>query len=43
MKEAIDNKELIKLKPKLVRIYPVLVIKDTELAKQYENGEYNGL
>lgn len=33
-------KELIKLKPKIVRIYPVLVIKDTELAREYEEGEY---
>ena len=33
-------KELIKLKPKLVRIYPVLVIKDTELEEEYEKGEY---
>ena len=33
-------KELIKLKPKIVRIYPVLVIKDTPLQKEYENGEY---
>ena len=33
-------KELIKQKPKLVRIYPVLVIKDTELADEYEKGEY---
>lgn len=32
--------DLIKLKPKLVRIYPVLVIKETELAKEYEQGEY---
>ena len=36
-------KELIKLKPKIVRIYPVLVIKDTELADEYENGEYTPL
>ena len=33
-------KQLIKLKPKIVRIYPVLVIKDTRLAEEYENGEY---
>lgn len=33
-------KDLIKLKPKMVRIYPVLVIKGTELAKEYEDGEY---
>lgn len=36
-------KDLIKLKPKMVRIYPVLVIKDTELEKQYKNGEYEPL
>ncbi len=36
-------KELIKLKPKIVRIYPVLVIKDTELANEYERGEYTPL
>lgn len=33
-------KELIKLKPKIVRIYPVLVIKDTTLAEEYEKKEY---
>ena len=33
-------RDLIKLKPKMVRIYPVLVIKGTELEKEYENGEY---
>lgn len=33
-------KDLIKLKPKMVRIYPVLVIKETELAEEYEKGEY---
>ena len=32
--------DLIKLKPKMVRIYPVLVIKGTELEKQYNSGEY---
>ena len=36
-------KELIKLKPKIVRIYPVLVIKDTELEKEYKSGEYTPL
>ena len=36
-------KDLIKLKPKLVRIYPVLVIKGTELAKEYSRGEYTPL
>ncbi len=33
-------KTLIKLKPKIVRIYPVLVIKNTPLLKEYENKEY---
>ena len=36
-------KDLAKLKPKIVRIYPVLVIKDTELEKQYLSGEYEPL
>ena len=36
-------KELIKLRPKIVRIYPVLVIKDTELADEYERGDYTPL
>ena len=33
-------KDLAKLKPKIMRIYPVLVIKNTELAEQYKTGEY---
>lgn len=33
-------KELIKLKPKMVRIYPVLVIKNTKLEKEYLEGKY---
>ena len=33
-------KDLAKLKPRMIRIYPVLVIKNTELEKDYENGEY---
>ena len=33
-------KDLAKLKPKIVRIYPVLVIKDTELEVEYKRGEY---
>ena len=36
-------KELIKLKPKMVRIYPVLVIKNTKLEKEYLNGNYKPL
>ena len=33
-------RDLAKLKPKMVRIYPVLIIKNTELARMYERGEY---
>ena len=33
-------KDLAKLKPKLVRIYPVLVVRNTDLEKEYEKGEY---
>ena len=36
-------KALVKLKPKIVRIYPVLVIKNTKLEKAYNNGEYKAL
>ena len=36
-------RELIKLKPKMMRIYPVLVIKDTELEKEYKEGKYEPL
>ena len=36
-------KALIKLKPKMVRIYPVLVIKNTKLADEYKNGTYQPL
>ena len=36
-------KALIKLKPKMVRIYPVLVIKGTNLEKQYNEGSYSPL
>lgn len=36
-------KDLIRLKPKIVRIYPVLVIKDTELEEEYRKGEYEPL
>ena len=34
-------KDLAKLKPKMVRLYPVLVIKNTELEKEFELGEYH--
>ncbi len=36
-------KDLIKLKPKIVRLYPVLVIKNTELEKEYNKKEYEPL
>ena len=36
-------KDLIKLKPKIIRIYPVLVIKGTELEEEYMSGEYEPL
>ena len=36
-------KDCIKLKPKMVRIYPVLVIKGTELEKEYKNAEFETL
>ena len=36
-------KALIKLKPKMVRIYPVLVIKGTKLEEDYRNGKYTPL
>lgn len=36
-------KDLAKLKPKIVRIYPVLVIRGTELEREYLDGEYEPL
>lgn len=33
-------KDLAKLKPKIVRLYPVLIIKHTELEKEFAKGEY---
>lgn len=36
-------KDLIKLKPKVVRIYPVLVIKGTRLEEEFLNKEYEPL
>ncbi len=36
-------KALIKLKPKMVRIYPVLVVKNTKLAQEYQEGKYQPL
>lgn len=36
-------KDIVKLKPKMVRIYPVLVIKGTELEEEFSKGEYTPL
>lgn len=36
-------KDLISLKPKMVRIYPVLVIKGTELEREYNKDEFKPL
>lgn len=36
-------KALIKLRPKMVRIYPVLVIKNTKLEEEYRKGKYEPL
>ncbi len=36
-------KALIKLKPQMVRIYPVLVVKNTKLEKEYKEGKYEPL
>ena len=36
-------RDLAKLKPKIVRIYPVLVIRDTELEQEYLKGEFEPL
>lgn len=36
-------KALIKLKPNMVRIYPVLVVKNTKLQEEYEKGIYEPL
>ena len=36
-------KDLIKLRPNMVRIYPVLVIKGTELEKEYNENQYDAL
>lgn len=41
--EVNTAKQLIKLKPKMVRIYPVLVIKNTKLEKEYNEGKYKAL
>ena len=36
-------KDIAKLKPNAVRIYPMLVIKGTKLEEEYKNGEYEPL
>lgn len=36
-------KQLVKLKPKIMRIYPVLVLKNTKLEKEYIEGKYKPL
>lgn len=36
-------KVLIKLRPKIVRIYPVLVVKNTKLEEEYKKGNYEPL
>ena len=36
-------KEAVKLKPSLTRLYPTIVIDDTELLEMYERGEYGPL
>ena len=43
-KDELDTaKDLIKLRPKIIRIYPVLVIKGTKLEEEYLLGEYEPL
>lgn len=42
-KDIYTAKEIIKLKPDFVRIYPVLVIKNTKLESLYNMGLYNPL
>lgn len=36
-------KSLVKLKPKMIRIYPVLVVKNTKLEEEYKQGTYEPL
>lgn len=35
--------EIIKIKPNLLRIYPIVVVEDTELANDYHSGKYEAL
>lgn len=39
-KDRHTAREIIKLKPEMVRIYPTVVLKNTYLAKLYEEGKY---
>lgn len=41
MHETVEK--VLKIKPNIARIYPVLVIKDTKLEKMYYDGEYKPL
>ena len=41
--EVNTAKALVKLKPKMVRIYPVLVVKNTKLEEEYKEGIYEPL
>ena len=43
IEEINTAKALVKLKPKMVRIYPVLVLKGTKLEKDYQNEKYKAL
>ena len=36
-------RETVKIKPELARIYPTVIIDDTELLEMYRRGEYNAL
>lgn len=40
-KDIYTCKEIIKLRPELVRIYPALTIKNTRMEELYKNGSYN--
>ncbi len=39
--DMLTAKEFVKLNPDCVRVYPTVVIKDTELAGLFKSGEYN--
>jgi len=42
-KAIFSAKETVKLSPKIVRLYPTIVIEDTELLNMYKSGEYHAL